>query len=282
MTAMFAAARRETISIHSELRALAWLGVMLIATGVGIVIKNHIDEIGPLTIAFAVGLFAAACYTYVAVKKKGALDDYVVLLGALLISADAGFIERQWHLLGDAWQWHLLLLAILHGVAAYYFGARGVLSLSVTALAAFIGAQTEPQGTVAWAERAFIAAGAIGVWRLVNRRAEFNPVFEHFAANLAFWGSLTLTVEPKTRWLGFLIAMALATGAVWVGLKRSRVLFVIYGYIYGLIAINIMFGVLVQEPVLISMFVMSSTVAAIVAIVLTNTRMRHAASDADA
>src|SRR5437870_520921 len=104
--------RRAVLSIYNEVRAIAWIGVMLIATGVGIVVKKHFAEIGPLTVAFVIGAAAIGCYTWVALKERATLDDYVVLLGALLISADVGFIEQQWHVLGPEWHRHFLLLAV--------------------------------------------------------------------------------------------------------------------------------------------------------------------------
>src|SRR5205823_3869902 len=117
--------RRDVVPIGNELRALAWSGVMLIATGVGIIVKKHFDQIGPLTIAAVIGAAAIASYGY-AQFRRTPLRDYVVLLGALLISADVAFIETQWHLLGNEWQRHFLLLAVLHGAAAYWFSARAV------------------------------------------------------------------------------------------------------------------------------------------------------------
>ena len=83
------ATRRETLSIDNEVRALAWAGVMLIATGTGIVIKNHLHDIGPLTIAIVIAIAAAGCYLSVRTRfSRAALSEYVVLLGALLVSAD--------------------------------------------------------------------------------------------------------------------------------------------------------------------------------------------------
>jgi hypothetical protein len=270
------AARRETLSIHNEVRFVAWAGVMLIATGAGIVIKKHFDEIGPLTIAVILGLTAAACYAWVAAKKKAPLDDYVVLLGALLISADVAFIERQWHLLDREWQRHFLLLAIVHAVAAYFFDSKAVMSLSVAALAAWLGVERQPHDSVEYATRAFTAAGVIGIWRLANRRPLFNPVFEHFAANLAFWGSIMLAVRRDTQFVGSAIAIALAAAAIAYGFRQRRELFIIYGYVYGLIAVNCLVLQSIDEDVIEVLFLLFSTVAVIIAMIVTHMRLRKA------
>jgi len=42
------------LELHQLYRAMAWLGVMLIATGVGIFIKKHLVDIGPLTVAMLI------------------------------------------------------------------------------------------------------------------------------------------------------------------------------------------------------------------------------------
>src|SRR5207245_2644910 len=140
---LIAIERHEIFSVHDELRVLAWLGAMAIITGVGIIIKKHVQDIGPLTLAISIGAAAAACYGYTvwrrASGRRSLVDDSVLLLGALLVSADVGFIEHQWHVLGAEWQRHFLLLAIVHAVGAYVFGSGALLSLSIAALAAGVG-----------------------------------------------------------------------------------------------------------------------------------------------
>src|SRR5579872_3342642 len=183
--------RREFVPIGRELRALAWIGVMLIATGVGIIIKKHLHEIGPLAIAVAIGAASLGCYAFVLWRRPpspaaSSITDYIVLLGALLFSADVAFIEAQWHLLDGQWQRQFLLVAIVHAVVAYVFDSRAVLSLSIAAFAAWMGIERHAmfQTQLDLAYRAFACAGVLAVWRVVNRKAEFKPVFEHFATNL--------------------------------------------------------------------------------------------------
>ena len=241
-----ARARPEIVPIGTELRALAWAGVMLIATGVGIVITRHFNQIGPLAIAIIIGVAAAACYAWVALKQSAPLDPYIVLLGALLISADVGFIETQWKLLGDEWQRHFLLLAVGHGIAAYFFDSRAVLSLSIASLAAWLGIEQREifiHSDIELAIRAFTCTAILAIWREVDQRThkgeDFQPLFEHFATNIAFWGALILTFDRDTRWTGLVIALVLAALSLTHGVRKSRELFVIYAVVYGLMAIDI-------------------------------------------
>jgi len=232
--------------------------VTLIATGVSIYVSRHMDQIGPAVIATAIGVMAAACFVWVELKSRAPLDDYVVLLGALLISADAGFIESQWHPFGEQWQRHLLLLAIVHAAIAYWFESRGVLSLSIVALAGWLGIEQHNlfSSSVDLGVRAFVCAAILVVWRIVNHQPAFKPLFDQFAINFAFWGGLALTTDHSFRFLGLLMTIALGVGAVMWGFHEKRELYVMYAFIYTIIAINIV----AAEPLLI----MFSTIAGIV------------------
>jgi hypothetical protein len=180
---------------------------------------------------------AAACYLWVAFKKRAPLDEYVVLLGALLISADVAFIESQWKLLGAEWQRHFLILTVVHAVAAYAFDSRPVLSLSLAALASWVGFGSAHRASD-YAIRAFLLAAAIGIWRLANRRATFHPAFEHAAANAAFWGTIALAYPDDTHLFGVALAVGAAIASVVYGYRRGREAFVIYGYVYALAAMG--------------------------------------------
>ena len=285
---LIAIERREIFSVHDELRALAWIGAMLIITGVGIILKKHVQDIGPLTLATAIGAAAAACYGYAAWRRRlGAhnlADDSVLLLGALLVSADVGFIEHQWHLLGDEWQRHFLLLAFVHGVGAYAFGSGALLSLSIAALVAWMGIERRAEilftATTDLALRAFACAAILVAWREIDRRVrsirDFEQLFEHFAANLAFWGALIFTTERDTRWLGLVIALALATFSLVHGFRRRRELFVIYAYIYGMIAVDFVVNDFLHDEIVVASYLLLSTVAVIVALFVTHMRFRKA------
>ena len=100
-------------------------------------------------------------------------------------------------------------------------------------------------------------------------------MFEHFAANLAFWGAVILTFDKDTRWLGVALAVGFAITAVVVGFRSRRELFVIYGYVYGLIAIDVTVGDFLHGETIIALYLLVSTVAAIVAMIVTHLRFRN-------
>ncbi|HSP13395.1 MAG TPA: DUF2157 domain-containing protein [Thermoanaerobaculia bacterium] len=290
---LIAEERHEIVTVYTEVRALAWLGVMFIAGGAGVLVSRNLDRIGPIAVAAAIGLAAAGCYGYTVWRRtrgrSGALDESILLLGALLLSTDIGYLEYQFHFLGSAWPRHFVLLALIHGVTAYVFDSAALLSLSIAALASWLGIErnvdtffTNSLGT---ASRAFGCAALVTVWRFANRRAGFERVFDHFIANLALWGGLILTFNRETRDLGALVVIVMAALAMVYGFRKREEAFLIYSLIYAVLAIDVAvvtrFVTVVtrfNEPILALFYLVVSTIAAIVALFQIHLRFRKAAA----
>jgi hypothetical protein len=210
-------ARGELISVRGELRALLYAGVLLVTSGVGLLVKQNLDRIGPLAIAIALGVSAIACLTWVfraaapfswGERASGHVAfDYVLLLGVLLAGTDLAYIETKFTPLGDDWPWHLLVVALIAGTLAVRFDSRVVWSLALSTFAAWAGINVrhllalggrflgDPSVLVSW-----VACGALfvmlaGEQRRRGRKAHFAPVTLHLG------------------WL--LVLVALANGAVW-------------------------------------------------------------------
>jgi hypothetical protein len=287
---LIATERRDVVSIYPDLRLLTWAGVMLVSTGIGVFISKHLDDIGPFAIAAGIGIAAAACYAWSFWKRSreaALVDDYVLLLGALLVSADTGYIEHQFHVLGGSWPQHFLFLALLHGATAYVFRSRLVLSLSVASLAAWLGIESRNFETifnapVETALRAFICAAIVFAWRVIDRRVRpettFSSLFDNAAANLAFWGALTLAVHDATRLLGCAIAVALASASAIHARRTGEAVFMIYAWVYGTIAVDIAICTAINEETLVLLYLLISTIAAIAGLFISHARLRKAAS----
>jgi hypothetical protein len=265
--AALARERREVVSLHPELRIAAWAGVMLLVASAGIILKNNLDRLGPVVLAALLSLAAAACYAWVTWHRDRATlaDDYVLLLGALLLSADIAFIETQFHVLGEAWRQHLLLIAILHAVTAYAFRSRVVLSLAITSLAAWIGVNQRYTAPREFAEAAFVCAAALLVWRELDRRfttTGFTRTFEHFAANLALLGGLALLDRDIT--LGSLVTIVIAVAIIVWGFRTKNEWFVLYAFLYAVLAMDILLIHLVDDDAFSFFLVLISTVGSIV------------------
>lgn len=277
--ALVARERREVVSVQPELRLLAWGGAMLIATAAGIVLKNNVARLGPVVLALLIAVAAAGCYAFVFWRRERAsmLDDYVLLLGALLISADVAFVESQFHLLGDVWHRHFLIVAVLHGVTAYVFNSRVLLSLAITALAAWLGVEWNDgvRGGGEMSLRAFTAAAAVLAWRAANRRDAFTRVFEHFTANFAAWGALALLEPDGSRPFGALLAIMIGAAIVWWGFRTRVEAFVLYGFVYAVIGVDALLIDLVENDAFTFFVVALSMIGAIVSLVALHARFRE-------
>lgn len=261
-----AAERRDVFSLHGELRAASYIAVALITTGAGIWIKNNAGRIGPVTILAALLLAAVGCYAFALRRRERTIvADYVLLLGALLISAAVGYAESQFHLMGANWSRHLLFLALFHIATAYLTDSRLVLGAGLAALAGWFGASTRTlDNDASFGTRALACAATVAVFRLANRHRAFDATYEHFAATVAFLGALAWAFDSEMRWIGVLMALALAALVVWRGLRGGGEAMVIYSIIYATIAFDT--GVLdvVGDDALKFFYLLFSTPAAIV------------------
>ena len=266
--------RPEVFSLYPELRIAAWAGSMLLAAAAGIVLKNNLERIGPLALAALIGAAAVACYAWVWWRRTRATiaDDYVLLLGALLLSADFAFIEQQFHLLDHHWPRHFLLLAVLHGAGAYVYGSRMLLSLSITALAAWMGIEHRNLDFDSdLASRAFATAALLLAWREVHRRAGGNPdfirVFEHFAANLTLWGALVYQSDA-----GYLLTIILAALVMFWGFLQRAESFVLYGFVYAVVAAD---GLLLRHVDAEELVILTSMILAVAALAAIHRRFHE-------
>jgi hypothetical protein len=245
--------RGQVFSLHLELRATLYAGVLLVMGGLGLILARNLDRIGPLAIVLAIALAAAACGVP-AVRAKLAgravtvAGEYLLLLAVLLVSADLAYAERQFTLLGPSWSWHLLLLAIIHAAIAYAFASQIVLAASLASLAGWFGvggtlgdALHFSQSTPALGARALACAAVITAWRYTDRRerpdTRFSDVFDHFAANLAFWGAIAWCLEWPWLVVGLPLLAVLSYASIRRGLDTGREAFLVYGAVYAAIGL---------------------------------------------
>ena len=210
---LIARERREVFSLYPELRILSWGGAMLLATAAGIVLKNNLDRIGPLALAIADGPRRGGLLRVrlVAPRPRQLVDDYVLLLGALLVSADVAFIESQFHLLGDAWQRHFLILAVVHG-AARISSARAWCSRSRSPRSrpGWASSETSVRATpTASRIRAFVCAalllrGAPRIDAAVATAARLRPDLRALRREHRLRRRVALMFEDDTRLVGCL------------------------------------------------------------------------------
>jgi len=144
----------KPFSIFWELRTLFYLGIVLLTTGLGVLIYKNIDSIGHNLIIGLITLSCFACFYYCKkkalpysnfeIKNNSAFFDYTILLGCLLFVVLQGYIDYQYNIYNSSYAFPSLVTSLLFFGCAYYFDNRAILSLAITAIAAFVGLVLTP------------------------------------------------------------------------------------------------------------------------------------------
>jgi hypothetical protein len=237
-------ARGELISVRPELQIALWVGVTMIAGGAGLLVKENLEALGPVTVGAGIAAAAALCVWYVSrsappfawgpVASPTLAFDYVLLLGVLLIGTDLAYLETNFKVLGPGWPWHLLLLSLLQLAFAFRHDSRAVLSLSLASFAAWRGVVLAfPDGAPLGLDEQEIRVNALVVGALylatgilakrAGRKAHFEPTFGNIGLLLllgaAVAGSYGGIGSPGFAWL---IVLAAAAGAAIALAYRSQ------------------------------------------------------------
>jgi len=250
-------ARRLLVSLRFEIRALLYIGVLLLTSGVGLLVKEHHQEIGPWAIAVAIGLVAAGClflvgrtagpFSWGEVPSPNVAFDYVLLLGLLLFASDLAYIEVQFTLLGANWAHHLLVVGLVYIAAAYLWDSRTVLGLALTTLAAWRGVSISLAS--AWKSQpddlrenalvlgaVYVAAAALSVW--LGRKAHFEPVFANAGLLLVLGALVSGALDDEIEWAIWLAVLLVVAGIVtWHGFRLDRSLYFAQGVVAAYIGL---------------------------------------------
>jgi hypothetical protein len=255
-------ARSELVSVHPELAVLLYGGVLAAMAGVGLLVKQNFEHIGPLAIAGALAAAAALCLVWVQrhasafswreTPSRHFAFEYLLLLGVLLVGADLAYVESQFTPLGDAWPWHLLVMSLLVTVLAVRYDSLIAFSLALSTFAAWRGV------SVALLERSFwsgtdpassLRANAIGCGvaflllavALVRfqRKAHFEPAAVH-AGWILVLGALATGLGREPVLFGLLLLLA-GGGVAVFAYRRARFSLFALGVLAAYIALSALF-----------------------------------------
>jgi len=237
-------ARRELVSVRVEIRALLYLGVLLLTSGVGIFIVEHHADIGRWAIAASIAVASTACLAWVIrsappfswseVESPSVAFDYVLLLGLLLFASDLAYVEAQFTLLGPRWVHHLLVVASVYVVAAYRWDSRVILSLGLSTLAAWRGVSVSVMAHSLGAGDAselrvnavvlgllYVIAAVLSV--RLDRKAHFEEILGNAGLLLLFGGLVSGVMLSDLGWGTWLVALlVLAAAVMWISFRVGR------------------------------------------------------------
>ncbi len=236
-------ARGQLVSVHQELRALLYLGVLLVVSGVGLLLKENLERIGPVTLALVIAFAAATAFFWVLRAAPGfswqeapsphLAFDYVLLLAVLLTAADLAYVETQFTPLGANWPWHLLLVSLFMTAVALRFDSRVIFSLALSTFASWRGVSASLVDSL-WRDPGdAVRANALGCGLLfvllgalllkADRKAHFEPVAAHLGWLLILGALASAAVDSGTLELLFAFALlAFAGGLAAYAFSRRR------------------------------------------------------------
>lgn len=276
--------RRDRVSIHVELSALLYLGVLSFVGGLAYTFRVHVATLGDAAILSVLVLLAVAAISYCFARGEpyapSRVDaptlafDYVLYLGCLVLSAAAGYLEYRFAVV-RAWHHHVLLLSVLFGALAYRFDNRFVLSLALSSLAAWAGlglatwqvASSDALRVTALLYGALTAA--IG-WRLARLgiKPHFLDVYLHLAVNVSLAAVASGIGEAGAGFVHLLLLLALCAAAITLGARHRRFAFVAYGTLYGYGAISVRLLDVIGGPTAYLLYLLTSGTAVLIALVV--------------
>jgi Predicted membrane protein (DUF2157) len=251
-------ARRHLVSVRLEIRLLLYVGVLLLTSGVGVLVVEHQQAIGPLAIAGALSLATLAClvsvartappFSWRAVESPNVAFDYILLLGLLLFASALGYVEAQFTVLGPRWPHHLLIVGVVYFLAAYRGDSRMVLGLALTTLAAWrgvslsltasslgLGHGPDLRSTAIVIGLVYLAFATLSV--RLERKAHFEEVFGNTGLVLLLGGLVSGAVDASA-WGVWLAALLATAGVVmWISFGLGRSLYFAVGVVAAYIGL---------------------------------------------
>ena len=249
--------RTRPFSLHYELRALLYLGSVLLVGGLGVLIYKNRDSLGQEAITALIALLMVASFAYAArhrpaftwgeAPRTSIAADYLLLLGCLLFLVLEGYVQYAYGVFGTRYGLATLLPAALFFALAYRYDHRGVLSMAVTALAAWVGVSVAPLAMFQHPDylQAVLSRPALGLGVALvaaglaserwQRKAHFAYTYLLLGSNLALLSATSLFFERTglaavSCWL---LVLGICAGLVWYARRTQSYLFLLLGVFYG-------------------------------------------------
>jgi Predicted membrane protein (DUF2157) len=252
---------KRPISVHWDLRTLLYFGILLLTTGLGILLYKNIDTIGHATLITLTGMLSAACFVYCfrssgpfshsQVAAPNVLFDYILLLGCLLMLAFVGYLQYQYQIFGHKWGLATFLPMLFLFFCAYYFDHKGILSMAIANLGAWMGVAVDPMKLARNLDSADMGLIVNGVmlgailhlftWLTAQRnfKAHFAPVYKNFGVHVLFislFCGMGQFDDLFLIWL--LLALVMVAVHTRIAYLQRSFYFLVMAIIYGYVAVS--------------------------------------------
>ncbi|MBO0952244.1 DUF2157 domain-containing protein [Fibrella forsythiae] len=251
--------RQRPVSLHHELRAALYVGILLLTSGLGLLIYEHYDAIGDMAIVGGMAALCIAAFAYAwknrpplsteQARNRSVFGDYALLLSCLLFLSLEGYVQYRFNLFGTRYGLVTFMPAVLFLAIAYRFDHRGVLGMGLTALASWVGVTVRPLElrlrTNFFDEPTVLAAIGLGTLLIGGALLlEKRRIKAHFTYTiLVFGGNLLLLALlagvfnfDGRRWLYGIPLFAVCVGFDWLARRENVFLYRLMGVVYAYIA----------------------------------------------
>ncbi len=247
-------------SIYWEIRMALYIGVLLFATGAGILIYKNIDSIGHVAILAFIGCVTLLCWLYCfkngspfAIKKvasAGILFDYLLLLAALLTVTFIGYVQYQFQTFGKSLHLASAIPMVVLFSAAYRFDHIGVLTLAITNLGVWLGINVTPTSLLKsyqFNDEVIIYTGILlGLalqliaWLSIKKdvKAHFAFTYHNFGVHLFFISCLAAIFHFNFYLFWLLLLSAVAYFLFTKAIKEKSFYFLLIVTLYAFIALS--------------------------------------------
>lgn len=286
-TAIAEAELARPFSLHYELRALLYLGITLLAGGLGVLIYQNIDSIGHGVIIAVIAALTAACFAYAVrhrapftwglVPKTSVGADYLLLLGCLLFVVLEGYAQYQYNIFGNRYGLATAVPALVFIPLAYWFDHRGVLAMGITALASWVGLTVAPLAVLTendfWNAQIQRAAFGLGLALMAagfyaehtGRKAHFAFTYLLLGSNLALASLTTATLQSSfherhlTVFGSAFLTLVLCAGLLWYARRTQSYWFLVMAAAYAYVAVGCLLAQVIMalpdELIIASLFI---------------------------
>ncbi|RZJ48813.1 MAG: DUF2157 domain-containing protein, partial [Flavobacterium sp.] len=251
-------------SLHAELKMLLYLSVLAFTSGIGILIYDNIDTIGHIAILALLLIVIVVCFYYCFKNSKGfqksetvfenPVIEYLVLAANILTCIFIGYLQFQYQPFGTHYGLATLIPTIVSFFCAYYFDNKGVLTIAITGLGAYVGFSVTPQNILnndfylnqSLSYSAIMLGVLLILWTVYSDRiglkTHFKLIYLTFSLHII---SIAVLSNMVNEYYGFWILFtAILAGTTYyfykISYKLKAISLYVFTILYAYIGINIL------------------------------------------
>lgn len=246
-------------SLYYEHKAILLIGVFSLTTGMGMWLYENIGSLSHNLILLTISILTLLCFGYVTKNRRpfkkerviseGQIYDYTLFLGCLLFLTLEGYVEYRYGLFTDRWDVSALIPTILFFFLAYQHDHRGVLSMAIVGLTAWVGIKLSPKEIFGefFKNTDLIAIGSVYsillmLFGFVLNKIKFKS---HFTFNYLILGCHIFCLSVlhglfrfDNDMLFFIMLMAACLGFFYYAKLNQSFVFTLFASIYGYIGVS--------------------------------------------